>query len=94
VAVRWAGPAQLLEGLDSMLVPPSDEAAVVHGLAGAMNRLATDPDRAQEVARTARARARAAFRWEAVLDQWSTVYDRAMHEREHAGRLTEKPESN
>jgi glycosyltransferase involved in cell wall biosynthesis len=89
VAVRWAGPAQLLDGLDSMLVAPSDEAAVISALAGAMNRLATDPDRAQKVAETARARALSAFRWEAVLDQWSTVYARAMHDRGQSGHSAE-----
>jgi glycosyltransferase involved in cell wall biosynthesis len=91
VALRWAGPAQLLEGLDSMLVAPSHETAVVRDLATAIDRLATDADRAQEVAYAARARARSSFRWEAVLDEWDTAYRRAIRDHERrTGRSAEE----
>jgi len=88
VGLRWAGPAQLFDGLESMLVEPAGATDVTRSIAAAMNRLATNPDHARRVAEAARARALDAFQWEAVLDQWHGVYRRAMEQgRDRAGSV-------
>jgi glycosyltransferase involved in cell wall biosynthesis len=86
VALRWAGPAQLLEGLDSMLVDPGGEEPVLVELAAAIDRLAMDPARATQVADVARSRALAEYRWERLLDQWEETYRRAIELRTRRSR--------
>jgi glycosyltransferase involved in cell wall biosynthesis len=77
-ALRWAGPEQLLDGLDSMLIEPPDEDRVVLELGAAITRLATEPDLAQHLADVGRDRADRAFRWDVLLDQWETAYAAAV----------------
>jgi glycosyltransferase involved in cell wall biosynthesis len=78
IALRWAGPAQLFEGLESMLIEPATEQGVILQLGSAMDRISTDPVHAQRLADAGRDRALRDFGWEAVLDHWGAGYRQAI----------------
>ncbi|MCP3730818.1 glycosyltransferase family 4 protein [Sphingomonas sp. MG17] len=80
VGLRWAGPAQLFEGIDSMLVDPGPQDEVITSLARAMNRLAIDPAHANRLAAAARQRAMADYGWGALLADWHLAYHLAIEE--------------
>jgi glycosyltransferase involved in cell wall biosynthesis len=58
-------------GRTGLLVPPGD----VEALASAMRRLADDPELAERFGRAGRRRAESTFSREAVLTQWTTLYE-------------------
>lgn len=76
IALDWGGPAALLHPDRGMLVPPTDEAGVVAGLAAAMGRLAVDGALADALSIRARAAADA-FGWPDVLRAWCGAYRQA-----------------
>jgi alpha-maltose-1-phosphate synthase len=63
-------PEVVADGVTGLLVPPADPDA----LAGALNALVQDPDRAMEMGRLGRERAAAEFDWAAIAAQTAAVY--------------------
>jgi phosphatidylinositol alpha-mannosyltransferase len=61
------------DGVDGLLVPPGDPDA----LAGALDRVLSEPDLARALARAGRARAET-FSWDAVVPRLEAVYRRAV----------------
>lgn len=94
VAIRWAGPAQLFEGIDSELVDTGAESEVILRLSAAMTRLASDPARARDIADAARERACRDYSWNALLDQWDAAYRRAIREQRPTIDLVQQPQSD
>jgi glycosyltransferase involved in cell wall biosynthesis len=63
------------EGETGLLVPPRDAAA----LREAVKRLLSDPELRERLGGSARARARARFGWDAVIERTLEIYTRALH---------------
>ena len=77
IAVDWGGPALLVTADTGVLVPPTDQAAVVAAVAAAMDRLAADGELAARLGAAGRRRALAGrYRWSDLIDQWVAVYRR------------------
>jgi len=71
VASRVGGIPEVVDAdVTGLLVPPDDPAA----LAGALNRLLRDPDRAEAMGRAGRERAVTEFSWETVAAQTAALY--------------------
>ncbi|MCG3181235.1 MAG: D-inositol-3-phosphate glycosyltransferase [Phycisphaerae bacterium] len=72
VASRLGGLIEVVQdGVTGLLVPPDDATA----LAGAMDRLLSDPDRAARMGQAARLAA-GRFSWSGMVDQYDTLYRR------------------
>lgn len=72
VAVNTCGPAEIIRnGIDGMLVPPGDSAA----MAEATVRLASDPDLASRLVRSARTRITDAFNLQVFANRLHSLYD-------------------
>lgn len=74
LTLRWGGPVLLADDDSALFVEPDGEAEVVAALARGMNRLAGEPDLAARIGAAARARAMAAFGWDAVAASWAAHY--------------------
>jgi glycosyltransferase involved in cell wall biosynthesis len=70
IATRWGGPMHLADEETAIYVDPVSEAQMVAGLAGAMTRLAREPDHAEAISRAARKKAEALYSWDAVSSSW------------------------
>ena len=76
LTLRWGGPELLADDDNALFIEPDGEAEVVAALAHGMNRLAGDPDQAARIGAAARARAVAAFGWDAVAASWAARYSK------------------
>jgi glycosyltransferase involved in cell wall biosynthesis len=74
IATNWGGPADYLTPQSGILVDPIDRVAFVNGLAGAMRRLAAQPQWRKELGDAGRARAVALFDWERKIDAILDIY--------------------
>ena len=70
IAARWGGPAMLADDDSAVYIDPASEAAMVSGIARAMDRLAGDPAEAERLSRNARGNAEERFLWKAVAESW------------------------
>ncbi|MFK8002818.1 MAG: glycosyltransferase family 4 protein [Polyangiales bacterium] len=71
---RWGGPAMLADDDSAEFIEPKSEAQVVRELAQGMDRLATDPARAESLSIAGRAIAEAKFDWNKVAASWMATY--------------------
>ena len=75
ICLDWGGPARLVTPECGVLVPPTDEATVVAGLAAAMDRLGEDGDLAARMAEAGRARAiEGGYSWKDLIGRWVDLY--------------------
>lgn len=89
VAVDWGGPAELLDAESGILLKPTDEQSVVHGLADAMKRLAAEPELAERLSVASRQKAeQQGFAWQALLREWIGLYDEMLAKSGSARRFT------
>lgn len=84
VTLRWGGPLGLAEEGEALFVDAGSQGQVVRDLAGAMQRLAHEPDLAERISQAARAKAEAAFPWGRVADSWYAAA-RTAHDRTAGG---------
>lgn len=65
IATRWGGAVDVIRhGIDGLLIPPTDDAALVAGFAEAMRDFMDNPARPAAMGATARARVLDAFSWQ------------------------------
>ena len=74
VCLKWGGPTMLADPESAILIEPESRDKVVRAIAAAMDALATDSDRANEIVRNARAIAERRFGWDNVADEWQAAY--------------------
>jgi glycosyltransferase involved in cell wall biosynthesis len=79
VATRWGGPADYLDDETGILVEPTSRASMVADIAGALRRLAAEPQLGLALGRAARLKAER-YDWELKVDRMLSIY------REAAGR--------
>ena len=83
IALNWGGPALLVTPETGILIEPLSEEAVIQDLAHAMDQLATDGDRAAEMARAGRRIAlERGFSWADMIENWMALY-RELSESTH-----------
>lgn len=75
ICLDWGGPAMLADERSAVLIEPSSHEAVVRRIAAALDMLAVDADRANDLARHARAVAERRFTWDDVAAEWLSAYD-------------------
>lgn len=74
IALNWGGPMGLAPDGEAILIAPDSEEAVIDGLARAMDRLAMDPEYANDLVVKARKRAENKFQWPDVARSWMQAY--------------------
>lgn len=74
ICLRWGGPMMLAGPESAILIEPSSRAQVVRAIAAAMDALAVDADRANDLVRNAHAIAQRRFGWDNVADEWQAAY--------------------
>jgi len=76
VCLDWGGPKTLAQGDAAVVISPTSETEVLNDLAKAMDRLAVDPDYANQIAAKAHATAVHDFPWAKVAASWTSSYPR------------------
>lgn len=74
IATAWGGPLDYLDASCGILVPPSDRAALVTGLAAAMVRLACDPHEREVMGARGREKVLRDYDWEVKVDRILDLY--------------------
>ena len=74
ICLDWGGPAVLTTDETARRIAPTGPDAVVDALAAEMDRLAEDPDLANQRAKAGLDDARARFGWSAVAEQWIATF--------------------
>ncbi len=74
ICLKWGGPTMLADASSAILIEPASRDRVVRAIAAAMDALAVDPDRANDLVRHARAIAERRFGWDNVADEWQAAY--------------------
>lgn len=77
IALDWGGPSMLIDAQTGILIDPSSRDAVVRAIAATLDTLADDPERANGIARAARAVAQRRFTWDSVVREWQGAYELA-----------------
>lgn len=74
IALKWGGPAELVNSDTGILVEPLDVEHVVREIAAAMVRLSEDGNEADRLSKNARETAERHFSWDAVIKTWTARY--------------------
>ncbi|MEK8030669.1 glycosyltransferase family 4 protein [Ideonella sp. DXS29W] len=76
ICLDWGGPALLVrDGISGLLVAPDSMDGITRGLAAGMDRLAEDPQLAEQMSIAGRQQAQE-WRWPVVISQWLELYRR------------------
>ena len=86
IATAWGGPLDYVDATTGILVPPTDEATFVQGLADALQRLAGDPKLRARLGAAGRARVERDFDWARKTDAMLAIYAGVRTESGVAGR--------
>jgi len=78
ICLDWAGPGEMVDANSGVKIPVRDRAETVAALAAAIARLQALPELRRALARAARERAFAQFRWEAKAQLLTTTYHRLL----------------
>jgi len=74
ICLKWGGPTMLAGPESAILIEPESRGQVVRAIAAAMDALAVDPDRANDLVGNARAIAERRFGWDNAADEWQAAY--------------------
>ena len=76
ICADWGGPALLVTPECGILIPTTSEEVVIQGLAYAMDRLADDPDLANQFAQAGRTLATdRGYSWSDLIERWIPMYE-------------------
>jgi glycosyltransferase involved in cell wall biosynthesis len=78
IAVRWGGPADVLDASCGILIDPRDPTSLVADLEQAIVSLANDRDRCASMGRAGRAKALAEYTWPAKIERFVEIYREAL----------------
>ena len=81
VAVKWGGPADILDASCGILIEPRDPASLVADLEQAIVGLAEDRDRCASMGRAGRAKVLAEYTWPAKIERLVEIYREAISRR-------------
>ena len=81
IAVKWGGPADVLEASCGILIDPRDPASLVADLEHAIVSLANDRDRCAGMGRAGRAKVLAEYTWPAKIKRFVEIYREAITRR-------------
>jgi glycosyltransferase involved in cell wall biosynthesis len=73
VATRWGGPADYLDDETGILIEPTSRESMVADIAGALRRLAAEPELGLALGRAARLKAES-YDWELKVDRMLAIY--------------------
>ncbi len=75
IAAAWGGPADYVDALTGILVPPTSRQGLLEGLKDAMLRLAGDPALRIRLGESGRLKVQASFSWETKISQMLEIYE-------------------
>jgi glycosyltransferase involved in cell wall biosynthesis len=81
IAVRWGGPADMLDASCGILIEPRDPSSLVTDLQQAIIDLATDRNRCASMGRAGRAKILAEYTWPKKIEQLVEVFREAIRRR-------------
>lgn len=81
IAVKWGGPADILDASCGILIEPRDPAGLVADLEEAIVNLADDRDRCARMGRAGRAKVLAEYTWPTKIDRLVDIYWEAIKRR-------------
>ena len=81
IAVKWGGPADVLDASCGILIEPRDPASLVVDLEQAIVSLANDRDRCANMGRAGRAKVLAEYTWPAKIERFVEIYREAINSR-------------
>jgi glycosyltransferase involved in cell wall biosynthesis len=82
ICVKWGGPALLVTPQSGIAIEPKNEEYVITELAKAMDELALDAGRAEQMSQTGRDIANErGFGWQALSKKWTALYGRLLRQK-------------
>jgi glycosyltransferase involved in cell wall biosynthesis len=81
IAVKWGGPADILDASCGILIEPRDPASLVEDLEQAIVRLANDRSRCASMGRAGREKVLAEYTWPMKIERLVEIYREAMRTR-------------
>jgi glycosyltransferase involved in cell wall biosynthesis len=81
IAVKWGGPADVLDASCGVLIDPRDPTSLVADLEQAIVSLADDRDRCASMGRSGRAKVLAEYTWPAKIERLVEIYREAITRR-------------
>jgi glycosyltransferase involved in cell wall biosynthesis len=81
IAVRWGGPADILDASCGILIEPRDPATLVADLEQTIVRLANDRNRCASMGRAGRAKVLAEYTWPTKINRLVEIYREAIRKR-------------
>jgi glycosyltransferase involved in cell wall biosynthesis len=79
VAVKWGGPADILDASCGILIEPRDPASLVADLEQAIVSLANDRNRCASMGRAGRAKVLAEYTWPMKIERFIEIYREAIN---------------
>ena len=80
ICLDWGGPGEMVDSQSGIKIPVSTPQKTVEAFAGALVRLRQEPALRVALAKAARARAEAIFRWRAKRDLLEATYRRLIEQ--------------
>jgi glycosyltransferase involved in cell wall biosynthesis len=81
IAVKWGGPADILDASCGILIEPRDPAGLVADLVQSIVSLANDRNRCASMGRAGRAKVLAEYSWPTKIQRFVEIYREAMRRR-------------
>jgi glycosyltransferase involved in cell wall biosynthesis len=81
IAVKWGGPADILDASCGILIEPRDPACLVVDLEQAIVSLANDRNRCASMGRAGRAKVLAEYTWPMKIERFVAIYREAIRRR-------------
>ena len=81
IAIKWGGPADILDASCGILVEPRDPASLVADLEQAIVSLANDRNRCASMGRAGRAKVLAEYTWPMKIERLVEIYREAIRMR-------------
>ena len=81
IAVKWGGPADILDASCGILIEPRDPASLVADLEQAIVSLANDRNRCASMGRAGRAKVLAEYTWPMKIERLVEIYREAIRRR-------------
>ena len=81
IAVKWGGPADILDGSCGILIEPRDPASLVADLEQAIVSLANDRNRCASMGRAGRAKVQGEYTWPIKIERLVEIYREAIRRR-------------